>query len=405
MNNEVLVKAEGVSKKFCRDLKRSLWYGVKDITSEIFGANKSNELRKDEFWAVKDVSFELKRGECLGLIGHNGAGKSTLLKILNGLIKPDKGKITIHGRIGALIELGTGFNPILTGRENIYNNGTVLGFSKKELDSKFNSIVNFAEIENFLDTPVQNYSSGMKVRLGFAVAAQMEPDVLLIDEVLAVGDVGFRIKCLNVIAQLMKKTAVIFVSHAMPQIARVSNNILLMKNGINLFNGYDVPRGIEKYYNEFPSEDKDEICTDLGRIENYVVEVNGEKKSVRNIEINYGQQLKIHAEINISNSIKQCILNVVIFDMDLKGVAQISPLLDGTIINNTSGKANIIINIPEFILSTGKYEARLILTEYLSDYSRSQVIHQINSAFSLCVKNSVPVSTPILLKSKFNISY
>jgi lipopolysaccharide transport system ATP-binding protein len=196
MKDEVLVKVEGVSKKFCRDLKRSLWYGVKDISSELFGAKKNGQLRPKEFWAVDDVSFELRRGECLGLIGHNGAGKSTLLKMLNGLIKPDKGTITMHGRIGALIELGSGFNPILTGRENIYNNGSVLGFSRKEIDAKFDSIVEFAELSEFIDTPVQNYSSGMKVRLGFAVAAQMEPDVLLIDEVLAVGDIGFSFKCL-----------------------------------------------------------------------------------------------------------------------------------------------------------------------------------------------------------------
>ena len=191
MDDEVLVKVEGVSKKFCRDLKRSLWYGMKDISSELFGIHQNGQLRKNEFWAVNDVNFELKRGECLGLIGHNGAGKSTLLKMLNGLIKPDKGTITMQGRIGALIELGAGFNPILTGRENIYNNGAVLGFSKKEIDEKFDAIVDFAEIDEFIDTPVQNYSSGMKVRLGFAVAAQMEPDVLIIDEVLAVGDIGF----------------------------------------------------------------------------------------------------------------------------------------------------------------------------------------------------------------------
>ena len=210
---EVLVKVEALSKKFCKDLKTSLLYGVKDLIYGMSGNKNERKLRDKEFWAVKDISFELRRGECLGLIGHNGAGKSTLLKILNGLINPDAGKVTIRGRVGALIELGAGFNPILSGRENIYNNGAILGFSKKEIDAKVEEIIDFAEIREFIDMPVQNYSSGMKVRLGFAVAAQMEPDVLIIDEVLAVGDLGFVLKCFKQIDTILPKTAIVFVSH------------------------------------------------------------------------------------------------------------------------------------------------------------------------------------------------
>ena len=213
--NEVLVEAEGVSKKFCKDLKTSLWYGVKDLWSNVGGNKQERQLRPKEFWAVKDISFQLRRGECIGLIGHNGAGKSTLLKMLNGLINPDAGKITMRGRVGALIELGAGFNPILTGRENIYNNGAILGFTRKEIEEKIDAIIAFAEIEEFIDMPVQHYSSGMKVRLGFGVAAQMEPDILIIDEVLAVGDMGFILKCFKTIDDILPKTAVIFVSHNM----------------------------------------------------------------------------------------------------------------------------------------------------------------------------------------------
>ena len=203
---DVLIKVEHLSKKFCKDLKTSLWYGVKDLYSNITGNSKVRALRPKEFWAVKDINFELRRGECLGLIGHNGAGKSTLLKILNGLINPDEGKITIKGKVGALIELGAGFNPILSGRENIYNNGAILGFTKKEIDNKVEAIIDFSEIREFIDMPVQNYSSGMKVRLGFAVAAQMEPDVLIIDEVLAVGDLGFVLKCFKTIDTILPNT-------------------------------------------------------------------------------------------------------------------------------------------------------------------------------------------------------
>src|SRR5690606_6950020 len=206
-----------------------------------------NSLRKQEFWAVKGVNFTLKRGECLGLVGHNGAGKSTLLKMLSGLIKPDDGVISIKGRVGALIELGAGFNPVLTGRENVYVNGQILGFGRKDIDQKFDAIVEFAEIEEFIDMPVRNYSSGMKVRLGFAVAAQMEPDVLIIDEVLAVGDVGFRAKCLNTINEISRQAAVIFVSHTMPQVARISTKGLLMHKGQTQYYGNDIAKLIELY--------------------------------------------------------------------------------------------------------------------------------------------------------------
>lgn len=262
--SETLVKCENVSKKFCRGLKRSLWYGIQDISAEfnpfgkgIASVNSSHpELRKDEFWAVNDISFELKRGECLGLIGHNGAGKSTLLKMLNGLIKPDHGKITMRGRIGAIIELNAGFNPILTGRENVYIYGTILGFTKKEIDQKYDAIVEFAELTDFMEMPFRSYSSGMKVRLGFAVAAQMEPDVLIIDEVLAVGDVGFRNKCYNAISKIMKNAAVIFVSHQMNHIDRLSTQGILLSKGKMVSYKQNMSELISEYYNYFNKKER-----------------------------------------------------------------------------------------------------------------------------------------------------
>lgn len=231
---DTLVRVEGVSKKFCLSLKKSLFYGLKDMGNELLGRRHGGGggLRPKEFWAVQDVSFELKRGECLGLIGRNGAGKTTLLKMLNGLIKPDAGRIEMRGRVGALIALGAGFNPILTGRENIYTNASVLGLTKKETDAKLDEIIDFAEIGDFLDTPVQNYSSGMAVRLGFAVASSLEPDILLADEVLAVGDAGFRAKCYRRLAALMKTgVSVIFVSHEIANIQRLCQKCLWLRNG------------------------------------------------------------------------------------------------------------------------------------------------------------------------------
>jgi lipopolysaccharide transport system ATP-binding protein len=242
---EVLVRVSSVSKKFCLSLKQSLWYGLADMAGEFNpvrksrGANASSNgtsaeghLRPGEFWAVNDVSFELRRGECIGLIGHNGAGKTTLLKMLNGLIKPDVGSITMRGKVGALIALGAGFNPILTGRENIYVNGSVLGLSKQEIDERLEEIIDFADIREFIDTPTQNYSSGMAVRLGFAIAAHCQPDVLLLDEVLAVGDVAFQAKCFNKLAEFRRLgVAFILVSHSTHQISRYCQKVVFMKHG------------------------------------------------------------------------------------------------------------------------------------------------------------------------------
>ena len=170
----------------------------------------------EDFWALKDVSFEIKRGEVVGIIGRNGAGKSTLLKILSRITEPTTGRITLKGRVASLLEVGTGFHPELTGRENIYLNGAILGMARAEIKAKFDEIVAFAEIEKFLDTPVKRYSSGMYVRLAFAVAAHLEPEILIVDEVLAVGDAKFQKKCLGLMSEIGKAgRSIIFVTHQM----------------------------------------------------------------------------------------------------------------------------------------------------------------------------------------------
>ena len=232
-DKEIVISVQGVSKKFCRDLKISLFYGLQDIGSELLGIReKSEKLRKKEFWALKDVSFELRRGEALGLVGKNGSGKSTLLRIIAGLIKPDTGSVEIKGRLAPLIALGAGFNPILTGRENIYANMAILGLSKKEIDERFDDVVEFAEIGDAIDAPVQSYSSGMAARLGFASAIHTEPDILLIDEVLAVGDIKFRAKCFRKLHELRQKgTAFILVSHNPQAILNVCDSSIYLLKG------------------------------------------------------------------------------------------------------------------------------------------------------------------------------
>ena len=258
--SDVLLKVKGLKKRFCRDLKRSLFYGIEDIGRDCLGLQARQELRKGEFWANDDISFELRRGECLGLIGGNGAGKSTLLKQIAGLIKPDAGSIEINGRVGALIELGAGFNPLLSGRENIYINGAVLGMGKREIDGKLDKILAFADIGEFIEAPVQSYSSGMKVRLGFAVAAHMEPDILLIDEVLAVGDARFSMRCFDRLLQIQRNCAIVVVSHNPTYLERVCTEALFLKRGKGLKHG-TLDETLRAY--EVDCLDMNEKCTGM----------------------------------------------------------------------------------------------------------------------------------------------
>lgn len=215
----MVLAVEGLAKKYCRSLRRSLFYATVDIATELGGLRRRSEsLRRGEFWALSDVSFELRRGESLGLVGPNGSGKTTLLRVIGGVIKPDAGVVRVRGKVAPLIALGAGFNPVLTGRENVHANMAILGLSQRQIDERYDAVVDFAEIGDAIDAPVRTYSSGMAARLGFACAIFTDPDVFLIDEVLAVGDLKFRLKCYRKLADLRQRgTSFILVSHN-PQI-------------------------------------------------------------------------------------------------------------------------------------------------------------------------------------------
>jgi lipopolysaccharide transport system ATP-binding protein len=238
MAGDFAVRLEHVSKKYCKTLKLSMRYGIADITRNMLAlSSNSGNLREKEFWAVEDISLEIKHGEALGIIGPNGSGKTTVLKMINGIFWPDKGRITVRGKVSPLIEVGAGFHPMLTGRENVYVNSAILGMSKRETDRKFDEIVDFADIGDFLDAPVKHYSSGMCVRLGFAIAAHCEPDILLIDEVLAVGDADFRARCSRKIADLTKRCSVVIVSHNLDAIEAMCSKCLVLQGGEMTFLG------------------------------------------------------------------------------------------------------------------------------------------------------------------------
>lgn len=241
-----LLVATDLGKKFARTLRASLGYGMRDVVAEALGRRDGRELRDEEFWAVRDVSFELRRGECLAVLGGNGAGKSTLLKLLSGILAPDRGEVHRNGRLEKMIELSAGMSPTLTGRENVGLRCRLLGLDKAEARRRLDDVVAFAELEEFIDTPVQYYSSGMGARLGFALTVVMAPDILLIDEVLAVGDLRFRMKCYERVDQMRRGAAVILVTHGMNQVARMATSSLVLHKGRTVHHG-SVQGGIAKY--------------------------------------------------------------------------------------------------------------------------------------------------------------
>lgn len=241
--SDIALRVEGVSKQFQLGRKRERYKTFRDtcsqsflspihLISRFFRGKTTKVPQKEIIWALQDMSFEVRHGEVVGIIGRNGAGKSTLLKIISRITEPTKGFVEIYGRASSLLEVGTGFHPELTGRENIYLNGAIMGMKRAEIDKKFDEIVAFAEVEKFVDTPVKHYSSGMYLRLAFGVAAHLEPEILIVDEVLAVGDARFQKKCFNKMQEAGKSgRTVLFVSHNMPAIARMCERTILLEDG------------------------------------------------------------------------------------------------------------------------------------------------------------------------------
>lgn len=282
MSNPVIV-VENLSKRYVLGHQRSKDDGLRHVIESAISAplrwlrsrGQATKAGKEEFWALQNVSFEVKRGEVVGLIGHNGAGKSTLLKLLSRITEPTTGKIQLEGRVASLLEVGTGFHPELTGRENIFLNGAILGMSKEEIHRKFDEIVAFSEIEKFLDTPVKRYSSGMYVRLAFSVAAHLDPEIMIVDEVLAVGDVTFQKKCFGKMEEAHSRArTVLFVSHNLAAVESFCTRGIVMQRGCVVFDG-PVKDAIQFYLDSLRGnrvvshDDVIDLTTSGGRPEKY----------------------------------------------------------------------------------------------------------------------------------------
>ncbi len=245
---EPIISVRGLGKRYDITQRQAGYLTLRDSLAQFFRQpfsfigkkmKDASKKKREDFWALKDITFEVQRGEVLGIIGHNGAGKSTLLKILSQITPPTTGEIRLRGRIGSLLEVGTGFHPELTGRENIFLNAAILGMRRKEIEEKFDKIVEFSEIGKFLDTPVKYYSSGMYVRLAFSVAAHLDPDILVLDEVLAVGDSSFQKKCFKKIQEITQTEGrtILFVSHNMNALAELCNRVILLEKGLIKMDG------------------------------------------------------------------------------------------------------------------------------------------------------------------------
>jgi len=373
--SEPIITVEGLSKRYLvahnaegrghrryTALRDVIGRAVRDLPRILRGGQLLGGADIEEFWALKDVSFEVKQGEVIGVIGRNGAGKSTLLKILSRITEPTEGRIVLRGRVASLLEVGTGFHPELTGRENIFLNGSILGMTRREITKKFDEIVDFAEVEKFLDTPVKRYSSGMYVRLAFAVAAHLEPDILVVDEVLAVGDTAFQKKCLGKMDEVSRRDGrtVLFVSHNLAAIAEMTDRALLLHAGSIAVDG-SVTEALSTYLSRGarvtryarPSDNQCE-APHIAQIEVLTSDLNGVHR--------FGETLEIKFWIRHPSPMVNGCFCFQIFNHFQTAVI-CSSYYHGRTFGNIPGSTLLMCRFPRLSLNVGRYHLRTWLQE------------------------------------------
>lgn len=364
----VAIDIDRVSKSFRKYTNREI-ATIKDLF--VMGIFRKDTFETETFWALRDVSFNIENGKMIGIIGSNGSGKSTLLKLLAGIMGPTSGSIRVKGRVSALIELGAGFHPELSGRENIFINGIILGLSKKEIKDRFDGIVKFAGLEDFIDSPVKTYSSGMYMRLGFAIAINVDPDILLIDEILAVGDEEFQHKCLNKINEFKRKgKTLVFVSHDLGSIERLCDEVVWIEDGVLKARG--LPRMVIDSYTGYVASFEEERA-----FENHQSALEGAKREspnrwgTREIEITnvrltdgdkkekylfeYGEPIEIILSYKTKRKIEDPVFGIGIFRDDGVCVFGTNTAIDGFSISAVEGEGNVIFSIDRSNLVEGSY--------------------------------------------------
>lgn len=363
-----ILEIKNISKKFKIDHEKKPYLNLRESISNFFVNFNST---KEDFWALRDVTFNVFPGETIGIIGKNGAGKSTLLKILSRITPPTKGKIISRGRIASLLEVGTGFHSELSGRENIFLNGSILGMKRKEIENKFDEIVDFSGVEKFIDTPLKHYSSGMQLRLAFAVAAFLEPEILMIDEVLAVGDAEFQKKCMGKMEDVSNSgRTILFVSHSMATIKQLCKKLVLLENGKVVVQGYEKNDIINQYLkinidNQYPTvwnnENKEFVNDFFTPVTFYVGDENG---NVLNNPLKRNTDLFIHLEGKVNDKNTLLTIGYALYNFDendsLVYWSYHTDSLPGHVTRIDQGTVRIRSKIPSSFLNEGRYRVELI---------------------------------------------
>jgi len=391
---DIAIKFDNISKRYEKGsstIRESISKLFRGTTDQNYSTLENTASDSNVFWALKDVSFEVKKGNTLGIIGPNGAGKSTILKLLAGITEPTSGKITINGKIGVLIELGAGFHPEFTGRENIYLNGAIMGMSKKDINEKFAAIVDFAELHEFIDTPVKHYSSGMYLRLGFSIAAHLEPDILLIDEVLAVGDAPFQAKCLKKIGELKQSGVImVLVSHNLHSIRILCNKTILLNQGNIVFYG-ETETAINNY-TDLITKKTEVSCNEEVKFKSKVKEVK-DKAEILGVEFLNSQNIRKNiyytgekfilairyiAHCKIDNPV----FTLGIYSFDGTLYAGHSTALDGFHMESIEGNGTVRVEFEHIPLLPGIYEISVGIfdKEGLSPYDWHQKKYKFHVA-------------------------
>ncbi|MES2799101.1 MAG: polysaccharide ABC transporter ATP-binding protein [Bacteroidota bacterium] len=396
--SEVAISVKGVSKKYVIGKQKD--GSLRGTLASLFSKRAS---KTEQFFAVNNVSFDIQKGDAVGIIGKNGAGKSTLLKILSQITKPSAGAIEINGRIASLLEVGTGFHPELTGRENIFLNGTILGMTRKEVTSKFDEIVAFSGIEKFIDTPVKHYSSGMYVRLAFAVAAHLEPEILIIDEVLAVGDAEFQKKCIGKMKDVANAgRTVLFVSHNIAAIKALCNKGILMHQGALPFSG-GIDETINEYYKISTNQSNK---TDFSKFNNEFIEVLSFQ-----LTPTIGTVLSVESGVDFEISFVNKTLNSTIdTTFELRNIDDVIIFHRGTYIDEENGSKKGVYHvsgkIPAHLLNAGTYYLNILFGQ-----NSTYLLMHCEEIISFDIENSIEdgnykllpgvLKPQLLLKSEF----